>query len=60
MKRRILGEKVTHQPVRAAVKQFLDDGGIIVTLPEEKSEQPPVIGGEKYEEYESLTSIIAS
>ncbi len=60
MKRRILGEKVTHQHVRAAVKQFLDDGGIIVTLPEEKSEQTPVIGGEKYEEYESLTSIIAS
>ncbi len=60
MKWRIFGQKVTHQDVRAAVKQFLDDGGIIITLPEEKSEQAPVIGGEKYEEYESLTSLIAS
>ncbi len=60
MKHRFLSEKVTHQRVRAAVKQFLDEGGIIITLPEEKSEQIAVIGGEKYEEYESLTSIIAS
>lgn len=60
MRHRIFGERVTHQDVYQAVKQFLDGGGIIVQLPEQKSEQPAVIGGEKYEEFESLSAIIPS
>ena len=60
MDQRIWGERVTHQDVRRALRKFLDDGGMIVQLPEQKSEQPVVVGGEKYDEYDSLTDILPS
>ena len=60
MGQRLWGERVTHQDVRRALRKFLDDGGIIVQLPEQKSEQSAVVGGEKYDEYESLTAILPS
>lgn len=60
MRQRILGERVTHHDVRKALNNFLESGGRIVQLPDQKSEQLVVIGGEKYEEYESLSAIIAS
>jgi hypothetical protein len=43
-----------------AVRKFLEHGGIIEQLPDQKSETMVVIGGEKYEEFESLTDIISS
>ena len=60
MRQRILGDRLTHRDVIKAVQQFLESGGIIEQLPDQKSEQNVVIGGEKYEEYESLTAIIPS
>ena len=60
MRQRIWGERVTHQDVRNALNKYLDSGGRIVRLPDQKSEQLVVIGGEKYEEYESLTAILPS
>lgn len=52
-----LNQKVSHQDVQKAVQQFLRSGGIIVRLPEQKSELKPVVGGEKYEDYESYTAL---
>lgn len=60
MRQRILADKPTHQEVIKAVRKFLEHGGIIEQLPDQKSEQMVVIGGEKYEEFESLTDIIPS
>lgn len=60
MRQRILGEKVTHQDVRKALQKFLDEGGMIVQLPEQQSDQQVVIGADKYDEYESLTAILPS
>ena len=60
MKFPIFNSKVTHDDVSKAVSQFLNEGGTIVCLPEQKSQDAPVIGGEKYEEFESLASIVST
>ena len=60
MRQRLWGERVTHHDVQKALEKFLERGGAILQLPDQKSEQLVVIGGEKYEEYESLTAIISS
>jgi hypothetical protein len=52
-----LNQKVSHQDVQKAVQQFLKNGGIIVRLPEQKPQPKPVVGGEKYQDYEPYTAL---
>ena len=42
------------------MKQFLDEGGLIIKLPEQKSQEKTVVGGEKYQNFESLTAILSA
>ncbi|MCZ6473240.1 MAG: hypothetical protein O7A08_10850 [SAR324 cluster bacterium] len=56
----ILYRKLTHEDVHRAVAQFLKRGGVIEQLPEQKSQENPTIGGEKYQDYESLAAIISA
>ena len=51
--------KISHQDVREAIRKFEAKGGIIHHLPEQLSLHRPVIGNEKYHNYESLASFIA-
>ena len=55
-----LNQKVTHYDVQEAVEQFLASGGIIVQLPEQKNQQHSMVGGEKYQDYESYTEFLPS
>lgn len=52
--------QVSHQQVNMAVRKFLRRGGIIVKLPEQKNQQEVMVGGEKHQNYESLTSILSA
>lgn len=52
-------KKVTHGEVQMAVKQFLKNGGIIVRLPDQPQLLDPVIGGEKYQNFDSLATLIS-
>ncbi len=52
--------KVSHRDVRDAVKNFLKNGGIIVKLPEQKNQPTTMVGGEKYQDYESFTSLFSA
>lgn len=60
MRQRLLGERVTHNHVRKALEKFLESGGTIVQLPDQKFDSLSVIGGEKYEEYELISAILPS
>ena len=60
MKAQKIRNHVSHRQVSMAVRQFLQRGGIIVKLPEQKNQEKPVVGGEKYQNYESLTSILSA
>ncbi len=57
MKTNKFNRKVSHRDVRDAVKNFLENGGIIVKLPEQKNQPTAMVGGEKYQDYEAFTSL---
>ncbi len=59
MKPHKLQKKVSHQDVQRALKWFLDDGGLIKHLPDQQTPERPVIGGEKYQNYELLTNLLS-
>lgn len=60
MKTLRLNRKVSHGDVRDAVTKFLKNSGIIVKLPEEKSQPAVLVGGEKYQDYEFFTSLFST
>ena len=49
---------VSHEDVQRAVKRFLKDGGIIVHLPEQQGGDRPMVGGEKYQDFESINNLV--
>ena len=54
-----ISNKISHQDVREAIRKFEAKGGIIHKLPDQLSMNRPVIGHEKYHNYESLASFLA-
>jgi hypothetical protein len=52
-------KRITHDDVRDALKQFVRKGGIIARLPEQKSARTEIIGSEKYETYETFSSLLS-
>lgn len=60
MKTLKMKSKVSHHDVKHAVRQFLASGGIIVKLPEQKTQAQVLVGGEKYQDYEPFTSLFSA
>ncbi len=54
-----ISKEVSHQQVTDAIKKFEEGGGIIHKLPDQQLVDRPIIGKEKYHNFESLTSFIA-
>ena len=53
-------KRITHKEVQEALKRFVRHGGMIDKLPEQKSARSEFIGSEKYDTYESLSSLLSS
>jgi hypothetical protein len=53
-------KRITHKEVREAMTRFVRNGGIINKLPEQKSARTEFIGQEKYENFESLASLLSA
>ena len=54
-----IGTMVSHEDVQRAVQRFLKDGGIIVRLPEQQGAERPMVGGEKYQDFETLNNLVS-
>lgn len=52
--------RLTHEQVQEALKRFVRSGGMIAKLPDQKTARSEFIGQEKYDTYESLSSLMAS
>ena len=50
---------VSHEDIQRAVQRFLKDGGIIVRLPEQQGTERQMVGGEKYQDFETLNNLVA-
>jgi len=50
---------LSHDDIQRAVKRFLTDGGIIVHLPEQQNQAHTMVGGEKYQNYETLSNLVS-
>jgi len=50
---------VSHEDIQRAVQRFLKDGGIIVHLPEQNGAERPMVGGEKYQDFETLNNLVS-
>lgn len=59
MKRKQMAEPVTHQEVQQALHHFLKNGGLIQRLPAQEKQEQPMVGGDKYQNFESLANLIS-
>ena len=53
-------KRLTHEQVKEALKRFVRKGGMIAKLPEQKTSRTEIIGSEKYDSYESLSSLVSA
>lgn len=51
------GHELSHEDIQAAMDSFLKKGGKIEVLPNQKAVTLKVIGGEKWDAYESLQDL---
>lgn len=51
-------QTITHEEVQEALKRFVRGGGMIDKLPDQKSSRSEFVGNEKYETYETLSSLL--
>ncbi|MDH4224539.1 MAG: hypothetical protein OEW12_02705 [Deltaproteobacteria bacterium] len=49
---------ISHQDVMDAIRKFREEGGIIKKLPDQQNRNPVVIGDDKYDSFEPLSSFL--
>jgi hypothetical protein len=53
-------KRLTHEQIRDAIRHFVIKGGNIDKLPDQKSSRSELVGSEKYETFETITSLLAN
>ncbi|MCZ6553847.1 MAG: hypothetical protein O7A67_08620 [SAR324 cluster bacterium] len=48
-------KNLTHQELQDAIQQFMQEGGMIAKLPEQKQVRGDFVGSEKYDDFEPLS-----
>ena len=48
-------QNLTHQELQDAIQQFMQEGGMIAKLPEQKQVRGDFVGSEKYDDFEPLS-----
>ncbi len=51
-------KNLTHQELQDAIQQFMQDGGMIAKLPEQKQVRGDFVGSEKYDDFEPLSTFL--
>ncbi len=51
---------LTHQELQDAIQQFMQDGGMIAKLPEQKHVRGDFVGSEKYDNFEPLSTFLSN
>jgi hypothetical protein len=52
-------KRPTHEEIQAAVQRFVRQGGNIDKLPDQKSSRSEFVGSEKYESFETFSSLLS-
>ena len=50
-------KEISHQDVQAAINKFMKSGGMIDKLPEQGAHDRRMVGEDKYQIYETLTTL---
>ena len=53
-----MGTKISHQDVQDAISAFQAQGGHIDILPDQESARNVVVGNEKYQSYEPVSTFL--
>ena len=50
---------LTHEQIKEAIRHFIGKGGNIDKLPDQKNSRSELVGSEKYETFETITSLLS-
>jgi len=52
-------QHLTHEQIKEAIRHFIGKGGNIATLPPQKDTRSELVGSEKYETFETISSLLS-
>ena len=50
-------KRLTHEQIKEAIRRFVGKGGNIDKLPDQKNSRSELVGSEKYETFETISSL---
>ena len=53
-------KRLTHEQIQDAIRHFMVKGGNIDKLPDQKSSRSELVGSEKYETFETISSLLST